>query len=68
VYFESIGIPTAAVLSSEFQPAAAAQSLRLGMPALLPVIVPHPIQDRTDEELAVLAEGAFDEIIRRLTG
>jgi hypothetical protein len=31
------------------------------------VWVPHPIQDRTDEELRALADRAFDEIVARMT-
>jgi hypothetical protein len=30
------------------------------------VWVPHPIQDRTDEELRTLADSAFDEIVEGL--
>jgi hypothetical protein len=31
------------------------------------VFVPHPIQDRTDEEIRALADVAVDEIVRALT-
>jgi hypothetical protein len=31
------------------------------------VWVPHPIQDRTDEELRALADRAFDEIVEGMT-
>jgi hypothetical protein len=31
------------------------------------VWVPHPIQDRTDEELRALADSAFDKIVEGLT-
>jgi hypothetical protein len=34
----------------------------LGFPAAA-VYVPHPIQDRTDEEMRDLADGAVDAII-----
>jgi hypothetical protein len=66
-YFESIGLPTAAVISSEFEDAAAEQARRLGMPSLQPVVIPHPIQDRTDAELEVHARAAIDSILSRLT-
>ena len=31
------------------------------------VFVPHPIQDRTDDELRALADGAFQELLATLT-
>ena len=59
---ESRGIPTVFVASSEFVDAAVAQSSALGSDSPR-VFVPHPIQDRTDEEILALAEAAFDEIV-----
>jgi len=31
------------------------------------VFVPHPIQDRTDDEIRALADTAFEDIVRALT-
>jgi hypothetical protein len=31
------------------------------------VLVPHPIQDRTDEELVALADGAYDAVVAAVT-
>ena len=31
------------------------------------IFVPHPIQDRTDEEMMALADQAIEKIIERLT-
>lgn len=31
------------------------------------IFVPHPIQDRTDEEMKSLADDALDGILQRLT-
>ncbi len=60
---EGRGIPSVGVASTEFIEAAAAQSKSLGFdPAV--VFVPHPIQDRTDDEVRALADAAFDEILR----
>ena len=51
--------------STEFVAAAAAQAEALGIdPAR--VFVPHPIQDRTDDEMRVIAESAVDRIIAAL--
>ena len=45
-----------------FKPAAAAQSRALGMdPAV--AWVPHPIQNRTPQELEAIANGVIDEVI-----
>lgn len=57
------GIPGGFVASSEFAEAAEAQAAALGFePAA--VFVPHPIQDRTDDEVKALADGAFEAILR----
>ena len=62
---ESRQIPGVGVASSEFVQAAALQSKALGFdPAM--VFVPHPIQDRTDDEMRALAYGALAEILRLL--
>ena len=54
------------VASTEFVEAADAQAAALGFdPAR--VFVAHPIQDRTDEEMAALADTAVDEILAAVT-
>ena len=54
------------VASTEFIDAAAAQSNALGAdPAV--VFVPHPIQDRTDDEMRALADNCFAELLRSIT-
>ena len=65
VNLESGGLPGVMIASNEFVDAATAQAGALGAdPAR--VFVAHPIQDRTDDELRALADGALDEILRRL--
>jgi len=64
---EGHGLPAVYVASSEFVVAAAAQARALGFePA--GVFVPHPIQDRTDDEMRALADSALEEVWSRLTG
>ena len=59
---ESRGIPAGFVASTEFVDAANAQATSLGInPAS--VYVPHPIQDRTDEEMVQLARNAIESIV-----
>jgi len=54
------------VASSEFIEATEAQSKALGFePAV--VYVPHPIQDRTKEEMQVLADNALAEIKKAIS-
>lgn len=55
------------VASREFVDAATNQAASLGLPELKRVFVPHPIQDRTDEEIVSYADEAFDEIVRAVT-
>jgi hypothetical protein len=38
----------------------------LGFPSAR-VFVPHPIQDRTDDEMRAYADAAFDEILAHVT-
>ena len=65
VNIEAAGIPMVFIASTEFVEAADAQSTALGAdPAR--VFVAHPIQDRTDDEMRELADGAIDEIIGAL--
>jgi hypothetical protein len=66
VNIEATGIPMVFVASSEFVEAADAQARALGAdPAR--VFVPHPIQDRTDEELRALADAALPAIVAAVT-
>ena len=62
---ESRGIPGVFVASSEFTDAARTQAEALGCdpPA---VYVPHPIQDRTDDEMLTIAEKAFESILKSI--
>ena len=62
---EARGIPTVGVATTEFVQGAEAQAKALGTdPAL--VFIPHPVQDRTDEELRQLADDHFEQIIKLL--
>ncbi|QQS15151.1 MAG: hypothetical protein IPK81_16425 [Rhodospirillales bacterium] len=63
---ESRGIPALGVATEAFVEAAAAQSATLGYEPTL-VWVPHPIQDRTDDEIRKIADDAFEEIVKRMT-
>lgn len=59
---ESRGIPGAFIASEEFIEAAEAQAESLGYDPIK-LFVPHPIQDRTDEEMQQLAESCFEAVV-----
>lgn len=60
------GIPGVMVATTEFREAASAQANSLGFePAI--VWVPHPIQNRSAEELKAIAEQAFAPVLAMLT-
>jgi alkanesulfonate monooxygenase SsuD/methylene tetrahydromethanopterin reductase-like flavin-dependent oxidoreductase (luciferase family) len=62
---ESRGVPTVGIATTEFAQAMEAQAKALGTdPAY--VFVPHPIQDRTNEELQALADAYLDEMLKGL--
>jgi hypothetical protein len=63
---EASGIPGVFVATSEFESAAIAQGTALGFDPPR-VLVPHPVQDRMDEELISMADDALDEVIEALT-
>jgi hypothetical protein len=65
--FETLGRPAVLAASSAFQQAADEQSVLLGQPELRRVMVPHPIQDRSDEELRVLAREAVQTLLAAVT-
>ncbi len=68
VELERRGIPTAAVATEPFLDEALEQARVLGMPDLRMVLIPHPVQLLTLEELHAHADRAFDQIVARLTG
>jgi hypothetical protein len=63
VDLERRGVPSLFVASAEFVQAAEAQSASLGFPTVARVFTPHPIQDRTDDEMRAYADAAFEEIL-----
>jgi hypothetical protein len=61
------GIAGCVIATEAFKPAAAAQARALGMdPAV--AWVPHPIQNRTAEELEGIADGVLEEVLALIKG
>jgi hypothetical protein len=63
---EALGTPAVLVASGAFADAAARQAALLGQPALARVLVAHPIQDRTDDEIRELARAAVAGVLAAL--
>jgi hypothetical protein len=65
VDLEGRGVVGVYVASSEFKQAGESQSQALGVdPAV--VYVPHPIQDRTDDEMKAIARAALGELLKTI--
>ena len=63
--FDSRGIPGVTVVTTGFTDAVEVQAKALGFePAV--VYVPHPIQNRTADELARIADDAIEPVLRLL--
>jgi hypothetical protein len=67
VDLERRGIPGVFVATTEFVPAAIAQSTSLGFPTVARVFTPHPVQDRTDDEVRAYADLVYHEIVAAVT-
>ena len=67
VDLEARGVPAVFVASAQFVDAADAQSNALGFPTVARVFTPHPIQDRTDDEMIAYADSAIGEIVAAIT-
>ena len=59
-------MPTATISSTEFARAAKAQAEALGATGYRTVMVQHPIQPLTRDEVRALADKAFDEVLARI--
>ena len=68
IEFEALGRPGVLVASDAFAQAAANQVELLGQPKLAYALAPHPIQDRTDDELRAIARDIADQALLAITG
>jgi len=64
VMLESAGRPTAVIVTTEFVLEAETQRNALGMTALDPVVIEHPLSSLTDEEIAQRVAEAIGQIER----
>ena len=64
VMLESRGVPTAAIVTSEFLLEAQTQRDALGMTGLDAVVIAHPLSSLTDAEIGLRIEQALPQIER----
>lgn len=64
--FEKAGRPAVLISSDVFADAADKQARMLGQPSARRVFVPHPIQDRSDDELRELARAVASQALAEL--
>ncbi len=67
VDLEARGLATVFVASAPFVDGAAAQAEALGMPDVARVFTPHPVQDRTDDEMRAYADDVYEQVVAALT-
>jgi hypothetical protein len=67
VALEEGGVPAVFVATTEFRGAAEHQARALGAEPEA-VYVPHPVQDRSDDEMRAMADAAVEALLARLLG
>lgn len=65
VALEESGVRGVFVATEEFRDGAAHQAAALGAEEAA-VFIAHPVQDRTDDEMRALADGAVDAVVAAL--
>jgi hypothetical protein len=68
IAFEERQIPTAVLATEVFLNAARVQAQALGMPGFTVIIVPHPVQNLTPDEVRQRADLVIEEVVHKLTG
>jgi hypothetical protein len=59
---ESLGVPTAVIITTEFLREARVQRAALGMEELAPVVIQHPLSSLTEEEIKARAANALPQV------
>ena len=65
---EKLGLPAVLVHTDAFAEAMVRQAEMRGQPALRRAIVPHPVQDKTSNEINELARDCVAQILSALAG
>jgi hypothetical protein len=67
ITLEKHGVPSAVVITEPFVGLVDRFSAMAGLPGYPPVILPHPMATRSEEEIRELVAGIGDELVSRLT-
>ena len=59
---ESLGVPTAVIVTSEFVREAKLQRAALGMEGLVPVVIAHPLSSLIDADILARAAAALPQV------
>lgn len=62
VTLESLGIPTAPIVTRTFEEEARVQREALGAADLVPAVIDHPLSTLTDEQIRARARQAVDQV------
>lgn len=68
ISLESLGVPTAVIITSEFVREAELQRAALGMNALAPVVIEHPLSTLDDDAIRGRAAQALPGVVSILLG
>jgi hypothetical protein len=60
---ETLGVPTAVIVTTEFLHEARVQRAALGMTGLVPVVIQHPLSSISDEEIRARAAQALEQVL-----
>jgi hypothetical protein len=59
---ESLGVPTAVIVTREFVHEAKVQRAALGMEGLVPAVIAHPLSSLTDADIRARAAAAAPQV------
>jgi hypothetical protein len=68
ISLESLGVPTAVIVTTEFLREARVQREALGMTGLVPVVIQHPLSSLSEEEIRGRAAQALEQVVGVLQG
>ena len=63
IELESLGVPTAVIITTEFLHEARVQRTALGMEGIVPVVIQHPLSSLTEEEIKGRASAALGQVV-----
>lgn len=63
IELESLGVPTAVIITTEFLHEARVQRTALGMEGIVPVVIQHPLSSLTEDEIKGRAAAALSQVV-----